>query len=83
MFNPYLSSFKAKASKPIELRFVLLLLLLLLCNELFHPDQDQTCSVQTRSNMFSRERVRQRGRDGGRGGQQGQAGRDQHGGGAQ
>ena len=26
-------------SKPIELRFVLL------CHELFHPDQDQTCSV--------------------------------------
>ena len=37
-------------SKPLELCFVLLLLLL--CHELFHPDQDQTCSVQTRSNMF-------------------------------
>ena len=44
---------KTTTSKPIEIRFVLLLLLLLLCNEFSHPDQDQTCSVQTRSNMFT------------------------------
>ena len=36
----------------------MLLLLLLLCHEFSHPDQDQTCSVQTRSNMFSPDKIR-------------------------
>ena len=39
---------KLKVSTTIEIRLVLLL-----CDKLLHPEQDQPCSVQTRSDLIS------------------------------